>query len=146
MSSTHSAQPGLLQRIVDELSVWWRVLARKTDGQEHVWVAIHDSEPKVGPAPPRPDEKRARCFLTEPSRAMTGRSPLTTGTAPAHIESASLSTWRSTIGSRKVNGCQLRSTWAGFGAFQMRRAGNYPPLCAGTFFPPESACVPSSPR
>ncbi|KAG2046003.1 hypothetical protein BDR06DRAFT_977803 [Suillus hirtellus] len=57
MSSMHSAQPGLLQRIVDELSVWWRVLARKTDGQEHVWVAIHDSEPKVGPTPPRPDER-----------------------------------------------------------------------------------------
>ncbi|KAG1740272.1 hypothetical protein EDB19DRAFT_1908445 [Suillus lakei] len=60
MSSTHSAQPGLLQRIVDKLSVWWRVLARKTDGQEHVWVAIHDSELKVGPAPPRPDERTGK--------------------------------------------------------------------------------------
>ncbi|KAG2046115.1 hypothetical protein BDR06DRAFT_1014990 [Suillus hirtellus] len=69
MSSMRSAQPGLLQRIVDELSVWWRVLARKTDGQEHVWVTIHDSEPKVGPAPPWPDERMGKML---PDRTLEG--------------------------------------------------------------------------
>ncbi|KAG1790129.1 uncharacterized protein HD556DRAFT_1310914 [Suillus plorans] len=50
-------QPSPLQRIVTELSVWWRVISRKMDRQEHTWVTIHDSEPRAGPAPPRPDSR-----------------------------------------------------------------------------------------
>ncbi|KAG1790125.1 uncharacterized protein HD556DRAFT_1446475 [Suillus plorans] len=57
MSNAHSEQPSPLQRIVTELSVWWRVISRKMDRQEHTWVTIHDSEPRAGPAPPRPDSR-----------------------------------------------------------------------------------------
>lgn len=57
MSNAHSEQPSPLQRIVTELSVWWRVISRKMDGQEHTWVTIHDSELRAGLAPPRPDSQ-----------------------------------------------------------------------------------------
>jgi hypothetical protein len=30
------------------------------DGQEHVWIAIHDSKPRVGLAPPRPDKRTGK--------------------------------------------------------------------------------------
>ncbi|KAG1743580.1 uncharacterized protein EDB91DRAFT_1080983 [Suillus paluster] len=52
-----SGQRSQLQRLVDEKSSWWRVTSRKTDGQEYVWVVINAIHPRVGPAPPRPDQR-----------------------------------------------------------------------------------------
>jgi hypothetical protein len=69
MSSANSAQPSPFQRLVTELSVWWRVISRRTDGQEYAWVTIHDSEPRVGPAPPRPDKRTGK---TLPSGILEG--------------------------------------------------------------------------
>ncbi|KAG1748853.1 uncharacterized protein EDB91DRAFT_1244673 [Suillus paluster] len=57
MSNARRGQHSQLQRLVDEQSSWWRVTSRKTNGQEYVWVVINAIHPRVGPAPPRPDQR-----------------------------------------------------------------------------------------
>ncbi|KAG1829811.1 hypothetical protein EV424DRAFT_1343969 [Suillus variegatus] len=51
MLKTRIVQPSTFQWLVNENLGRWKVVSRKTPGQDYCWVVINGDEPKIGPAP-----------------------------------------------------------------------------------------------
>ncbi|KAG1772206.1 hypothetical protein EV702DRAFT_1246600 [Suillus placidus] len=62
-STAHAAsQPSPLQWLINDHRDQWTVISRKIEGQEHVWVAISDRVPRVGPPPISLGKRSNRSF------------------------------------------------------------------------------------